>query len=463
MASHSPNPLQSVPPQRRGKWWLFLLAFVAFGVWWWNTHRLAADAASSGGASASASAGAGGKPGGGRGGRDSRPVPVLAQTVRSGDINVYLNGLGAVQPLNLVTVKSRIDGQLMKVLFDEGQMVKSGQLLAEIDARAFQVQLAQAQGQMLRDQALLKNAKTDLERYRTLLQQDSIAKQQLDTQEALVQQYEGVVKVDQSQIDSAKLQLDYARITAPISGRIGLRQVDPGNIVHAGDANGLFVIAQLQPVNVVFTMPEDHIPDVIKKMQGASKLTVEAFDRTQKVKLGNGVLSSLDNQIDPTTGTVKLKAQFANPDLTLFPSQFVNARVLLETRHAVTIVPGAALQRGTQGTFVYVLQKDQTVSVRPVKVGVTQDEDAEILEGIKPGEQVVVDGADKLRDGAKVEMGQAAGKAGGKRDDGSGRRGGKGAGAAGLGSENAAAAGSASAEGAKRHRPKDGAEGKGGA
>jgi multidrug efflux system membrane fusion protein len=418
MANQATTQGQSGP--QRGKWWLWLLVLAALaGTLWWWLHRPASDTANPANpanASSSASSAASSSGSRNRAGKEGRAVPVVVASARSGDINVYLNGLGAVQALNLVTVKSRIDGQLMKVLIEEGQVVKSGQVLAEIDARAFQVQLAQAQGQMLRDTALLKNARTDATRYRTLLQQDSISKQQLDTQDALVQQYEGLVKVDQSQIDSAKLNLDYARITAPISGRVGLRQVDPGNIVRASDANGLFVIAQLQPVNVLFSMPEDRIPDVVKKMQGGSKLAVDVFDRTQKVKLASGQLTSLDNQIDATTGTVKLKAQFANQDMALFPNQFVNARVLLETRHAVTIIPNAAIARGNSGTFVYVLQKDQTVAVRPVTVGAAQDDDAEILSGLTLGEQVVVDGADKLRDGARVELAQA----------GAGRREGKG-------------------------------------
>ena len=271
---------------------------------------------------------------------------------------------------------------------------------------------------MARDQALLTNARIDLERYRVLFEQDSVAKQQLDTQEALVRQYEGTVKVDQAAIDNAKLQLTYCRITAPISGRLGLRQVDPGNIVHAGDANGLVVITQLQPIAVVFTIPEDSLPPVMQKLRAGEKLAVDAYDRSDKVKLASGTLLTVDNQIDPTTGTVKLKAQFANEEMSLFPNQFVNVRMLLDVKRDATLVPGAAIQRGTPGTFVYVVKPDNTVTVRVVKPGPTQGDNVSIEAGLAPGEQVVVDGADKLREGAKVEL---IGKDGRERTTGQGR------------------------------------------
>src|SRR3954465_9443262 len=357
----------------------------------------------------SPTAAAGATKAGGPGGPGGAPrsTPVVATAATQGDIDVIVNGLGTVTPLRTVTVRTRVDGELVRILFQEGELVKEGQLLAEIDARAFQVQLQQAQGQLARDRALLENARLDLERYKTLFQQDSIAKQQVDTQASLVRQYQGAVTVDQSQIESAKLQLAYTKITAPISGRIGLRLVDAGNMVRSGDQNGLVVITQLQPVAGVYPVPQDLLPQLMKRLQGAEAITVEAWDRDQKAKLAEGTLASADNQVDPQTGTVKLKAQFANDDSALFPNQFVNVRMKLDTLRGAVIVPSAAVQRGAQGMFVYVVRPDNTVALRNVKLGPLDGQRQAIADGLAAGELVVTDGTDRLRPGAPVEVAAA--------------------------------------------------------
>jgi membrane fusion protein, multidrug efflux system len=414
----TPAPLadeELIPPgMQRGTssawwrhWWLWLLVFCIVGGAAWFVFAKPEGGKSAGGQQSGAKSGTNPM---------NRSQPVVAAAAKVGDMNLYLNGLGTVVPLNTVTVKTHVDGELSAVMFREGQMVKKGDLLVQIDPRPYQVQLAQAEGTMAHDVALLKNARVDLERYRTLFEQDSIAKQQLDTQLSLVRQYEATLQADQAQIDSAKLNLTYSRITSPVSGRVGLRLVDVGNIVHAADATGIVVVAQLQPIAVVFTLPEDSISGVMKKLHAGQKLAVDAYDRSGQTKIAGGELLTVDNQIDTTTGTVKLKAQFANEDSSLFPNQFVNARMLLDVLRGTVLIPAAAVQRGSQGTFVYVIKDDKTVTVRPVKLGPAEAETASIASGLSAGEVVVVDGTDKLREGAKVEIGEhnaAAAPAGG--------------------------------------------------
>jgi multidrug efflux system membrane fusion protein len=331
-------------------------------------------------------------------------VLVTAIAAQKGDLGVYLTGLGSVTPIRTVTIKSRVDGELMKVYYKEGQIVKKGQLLIEIDPRPYQAQLTQAQGQIIRDRALLRNARVDLKRYRTLSREDSIAEQQYATQKSLVRQLQGTVKFDQGQIDNAKLQLIYSRITAPVSGRIGLRPVDPGNIVHTTDTTGLAVITQLEPITVIFTIPEDNLPEVYDKVRAGVRLPVDAYNREQTKKIASGYLLTLDNQIDPNSGTVRLRAEFPNKDHALFPNQFVNARLLLTTRHGVTLVPTAAIQRSTQGPYVYLVQPDQTVALRQVRLGPSEGDRTSIDAGLAPGDLVVVEGAERLRQGSKVEL-----------------------------------------------------------
>jgi membrane fusion protein, multidrug efflux system len=330
------------------------------------------------------------------------PVAVVAATI--GDINIIRRGLGTVTPLANITVRTQINGQLQKIAFQEGQIVQQGDFLAQIDPRPYQLALDQARGALVRDEALLKEARIDLARYQKLVAEDSLAKQQLDLQESLVRQYEGTVQTDQSQIDTAKLNLVYCHVTAPVTGRVGLRQVDQGNYVQVSDANGLVVLTQLQPITVLFTLPEDDLPAVMKRFNSGAELRTTAYDRTQSTKLTEGKLESIDNQIDVTTGTVKMRARFDNKDNILFPNQFVNIELLVDTLHDAIVIPSSALQRGAPGTFVYLVKDENTVAIQPVKLGPAQDDNVAILDGLAVGDKVVTDGTDKLRDGAKITL-----------------------------------------------------------
>jgi membrane fusion protein, multidrug efflux system len=330
-------------------------------------------------------------------------VAVTTVAAKKGDIAIYLNGLGTVTPIATVTIHTRVNGELMKVGYKEGQIVPKGYLLAIVDPRPYEAALLQAQGQLARDQALLADAKVDLERYRVLAEQDSIAKQIYDTQKYLVHQDEGIVKLDQGNLDSAKVNVLYTHITAPVSGRIGLRLVDPGNIVQTTDTTGIAVITQLEPMTVIFTIPEDSLPPVLDKLQAGARLPVDAYNREQTKKLATGVLLTMDNQINVTSGTVQLRAEFPNKDHGLFPNQFVNASLLLNTLQGVTLVPTAAIQTGPKGSFVYVVTANQTATVRQVSLGPSEGDNTAIDKGISPGERVVVEGMERLQEGSRVE------------------------------------------------------------
>jgi multidrug efflux system membrane fusion protein len=369
-----------------------------------NGHpRVGAAGHRGGGAAGAGGARPGGRPGA-MAGMVEPAVPVRVYAASTQNVDISLPALGTVTAYNTVTVRSRVDGELVQVNFKEGQRVKAGDVLAQIDPRPFNVQLQQALGQQQQNLAQLENARRDLARYQALYKQDSIARQQVDTQAALVRQFEGTIKTDQANVDNARLQLTFARITAPIDGRLGLRQVDPGNLVSSGDTTGLVVITQTQPIAVIFTLPETQLPEVRDQLRAGNTLRVDAYDRANIKRLATGVLETLDNQIDVTTGTVKLKARFDNADDALFPNQFVNVRLLVETRKGQTVIPSGSVQRGSQGPFVYVAQPDNTVAVRPLQLGPVSGELVVVTEGLQPGERVVTEGTDRLRAGARIEV-----------------------------------------------------------
>lgn len=395
-ASPSAVSLPSTAPPKSRWWvWLVVVGLIAAGVWY--VRGRAPQAASS--------ATPGGVPG--PGGPGAAPgsfvVPVVVATATKGDLPVFYNGLGTVTALNTVTVRTRIDGELINVAFKEGQFVKQGDLLAEIDSRPYKVQLEQAQGQLAKDVAARKDAEVNLERYKLLFKEGVIPQQQLDTQGASVGQFDGAIQTDQANIDNAKLNIAYCRITAPISGRVGLRLVDSGNMVHASDANGLLVITEVQPIAVVFSLPQDQLPAVYSRLRKGQELSVEAYDRDNTSKIAVGKLLTIDNQIDPTTGTYKLKSIFSNTDNSLFPNQFVNVHLLVDTKKNVVIVPTSAILRGAQGIYVFAVGPDNTVKVRNLTVAESNGNVTGIAKGLSAGEVVVTDGQDKLQDGSKVE------------------------------------------------------------
>jgi multidrug efflux system membrane fusion protein len=426
-APHAPSP--QTPPSKRSSRvrWIWLAVLVAIAIAGYYTWPQISGAI--GGANSAAPGGGGGKGAGGRGGRGPVATPVVAVKATRGSIGEYVTGLGNVTPVYTVAVKTRVDGELMTIHYKEGDIVQKGAPLLEIDPRPFQVQLDQFEGAQVRDQALLDNAKVDVTRYEGLLKQNAIPEQQYATQKALVAQYEGIVKTDQGQIDGAKLNLTYCHIVAPITGRVGLRLVDPGNIVHATDSMGLLVIAQIQPISVIFPMAEDQLPQVLPRFRAGQKLPVDAWDRDQTHKVATGTLVTVDNQIDQTTGTVRLRADFPNTDDALFPNQFVYARLLVQQKQGVTLLATAAIQRTTTSTYVWLVKPDSTVTARNITLGTSEGDQSQVLSGLEPGDVVVMTGVDKLNEGGRVNAqiqgqggtgqpaaaGAPAGKKGGKK------------------------------------------------
>jgi multidrug efflux system membrane fusion protein len=380
------GPSQIAKPRSRRRLVLtsILALLILAGIVWWSRQGSAPQQAG--------------------GGRNAAPMSIVPEVVGKGDIGINLNALGTVSSLATVTIRTQISGYLMKVVFKEGDEVKKGDLLAEIDSRPYEATLAQAKGQLARDEAMLKGAQVDLTRYQGLAAQNAVPHQTLDTQIALVAQDQGTVEADRAAVKSAEVNLQYCRIVSPLDGRVGLRQVDQGNYVTPGDASGLVVITQLKPISVLFTVPEDNLQAISKRIQAGAALPAAAYDRSGAAKIADGTLQTFDSQIDQTTGTIKLRAQFSNETETLYPNQFVNIRLLLDTHKDVTTISTAGIQRGVPGTFVYLVNADSTVSVRPIQLGVTDGDRVEVRSGLTPGERIVIDGADKLRDGAKINV-----------------------------------------------------------
>jgi len=389
----SPSPPGLPGKERKPRWWIWLLviAVLAFAVYRIRKGKVAPQAANS--------TAAGSVPG-----RNYGAVPVVAVQATKGSIGVYFTGLGAVTPIYTVTVQSQIAGYLMEVFYKEGQAVHKGDPLVEIDPRPYQVMLENAQAGLLRDQANLDNAKVDLQRYQTLVPLHAVPEQQLATQEALVKSDEGIVAADQAQIDTAKLDLVYCHITAPITGRVGLRLVDPGNYVTPAQSTGLVVITQIQPITVIFTLPEDQLPALMERLRVGAHLRVDAYDREMTKRVAQGWLETIDNQIDPTTGTVKLRANFDNRDGALFPNQFVNCKLLVEEKQGVTLIPTAAVQRNSQQTYVFLVKPDSTVTVKAITTGTAEGDESEVTSGLAPGDEVVMTGVDRLQEGTKVRF-----------------------------------------------------------
>src|ERR1700736_4320194 len=384
----------------KGRWWIWfvVLGVLAVGIWYFRSARSKTEAENP-------RANAPGAPG--ANGQNGAPgfnpiVPVVVATAQHGDLPIYFTGLGTVTAFNTVTVHSRVDGQLVSVAFKEGQFVHQGDLLAQIDPRPFQVILEQAEGALAKDQAQRKDAEANFERLKLLFAEGVIPKQQMDTQQAQVGQFDGAIKTDQAMIDSAKLQLSFTHITAPISGRIGLRLVDAGNMVHASDAGGLLVITQLQPISVVFSLPQDQLPQVVAKLRTGGQLPVTAYDRDNTAKIASGTLASIDNQIDTTTGTYKLKATFSNDNNILFPNQFVNVHLLVDTKRNLTVVPVTAIERGPQGTYVYAVDHNNVAKIRPVTIAQSTDENAGLSSGENPGDTGGIEGQEQVQDGTQV-------------------------------------------------------------